>query len=104
MLPSVRPMPTCRFPTYLSLQGEQLHGPLVERLLELPMDIHEGRVTGELRLRCHDTPSWQFPEIWGRLKCSGEAVCGLRCWEAVAGRTTHWQWGMGRTRCVHGCA
>jgi hypothetical protein len=28
----------------VSVRGRQLHAPLIERLLELPMDIHSGRV------------------------------------------------------------
>lgn len=35
----------------VSIQGANLHGPLIERLIELPMDIYEGRVGGELRIK-----------------------------------------------------
>ncbi len=55
----------------VSIRGEALHGPLIERLLELPMDIHDGRVDGELRIRAYDAASWQFPELHGRIKCTG---------------------------------
>lgn len=54
--------------------GDSLHAPLVERLLELPMDIHEGRLDGELRLRCVDPASWQFPEFYGSVRVRGEGV------------------------------
>lgn len=54
-----------------SAGGESLHAPLVERLLELPMDIHAGRLDGELRLRCVDTASWQFPEFYGNVRVRG---------------------------------
>ena len=58
--------------THKQIRGESLHGPLIERLLELPMDIHEGRVDGQFRIRAYDTPSWAFPELYGRMQCRGE--------------------------------
>ncbi len=80
----------------VTIRGDQLHGPLVERLLELPMDIYEGRLDGELKLRAYDTPSWQFPELYGRIKCRGGfgsrsgaagtvSVEGWRSWDCGAG-------------------
>ncbi len=67
----------------ISITANQLHAPLVERLIELPMDIHEGRISGELHIRCHDDASWEFPEFYGKLNCeAGGAVCveGVALW------------------------
>ncbi|GIM02660.1 hypothetical protein Vretimale_7447, partial [Volvox reticuliferus] len=63
----------------LTVRADRLHAPLLERLLELPMDIHEGRVDGELKLRAYDVSSWQFPELYGRIKCRGAS---LHFWDA----------------------
>ena len=43
---------------------------MVERLIELPMDISGGRISGDLRLRAHDSATWHFPAFGGRLKCA----------------------------------
>ena len=53
--------------SYLSspYRGTDLHGPLIERMVELPMDIYEGRVNGEFRIKSHDYASWYFPEMFG---------------------------------------
>ena len=42
---------------------------MVERLIELPMDISGGRINGDLRLRAHDSKTWHFPSFGGRLRC-----------------------------------
>jgi hypothetical protein len=49
--------------------GQDLHAPLVERLIELPMDISSGRISGDLRLRAYDSKTWHFPSFGGRLRC-----------------------------------
>jgi hypothetical protein len=59
--------------------GERLHAPLIERLLELPMDIHSGTVTGELHVRAADDAAWDFPDITGRVACDG---VDLHFWDA----------------------
>lgn len=41
-----------------TIQAQDLHAPLVERLLELPMDIYSGRLGGELRIRVYDQRTW----------------------------------------------
>ncbi len=33
--------------------------------------MYDGSLDGALRLRSHDGPSWQFPEITGRVQCRG---------------------------------
>ena len=55
----------------VSIQAEDLHAPNVERLLPIPLDINEGRVSGELRLRSHNEETWRFPSLRGRVKCRG---------------------------------
>ena len=49
-------------------RGTNLHGPLVERMVELPMDIYEGRVGGELRIKSHNRETWEFPELFGLVR------------------------------------
>ena len=61
------------FPSSLC-RGSDLHGPLVERMIELPMDIYEGRVGGEFRIKSHDYDSWYFPELFGMVNTIGEEV------------------------------
>lgn len=41
---------------------------MVERLLELPMDISGGRINGVLRIGAYDDATWQFPSFGGRLR------------------------------------
>ena len=58
--------------------GQDLHAPLVERLIELPMDISGGRINGDLRLRAHDSRTWHFPSFGGRLRCMANvAICAF---------------------------
>jgi hypothetical protein len=52
----------------MSGAGQDLHAPMVERLIELPMDISGGRINGDLRLRAHDSKTWHFPSFGGRLR------------------------------------
>lgn len=51
----------------IKITGKDLHTPLIERLIELPMDIYQGRVNGTLTIKSKDTASWHFPEFYGRL-------------------------------------
>lgn len=46
----------------ITLGGQALHAPLIERTIELPMDIHEGRVSG---LYCLGTKQGFFPALRG---------------------------------------
>jgi len=52
----------------LDVVGSNIHAPLVERLIELPMDISGGRLDGDFHLRSHDAKTWHFPAIDGRLR------------------------------------
>ncbi|KAF6250262.1 hypothetical protein COO60DRAFT_1706191, partial [Scenedesmus sp. NREL 46B-D3] len=63
--------PTGRDNLLLSVQGAGLAAPLIERLLELPMDIHAGSLDGELHIAAYDDATWNFPAITGKLACRG---------------------------------
>jgi hypothetical protein len=57
-----------RFPNlYVSVKGSDLHAPLIERIVELPMDITAGRANGEFMIKAHDKASWAYPEFHGRV-------------------------------------
>jgi hypothetical protein len=55
----------------ISVFGRGLAAPLIERLLELPLDIHSGSVDGELHIAANDDATWEFPAITGKLTCKG---------------------------------
>ncbi|KAK9804274.1 hypothetical protein WJX72_004315 [[Myrmecia] bisecta] len=55
--------------TRIAIQARDLHAPLVERILEIPMDIYDGRLDGRLELHCHDAATWHFPSFSGRVVC-----------------------------------
>lgn len=55
----------------LSVFGRGLSAPLIERLLELPFDIHSGVVDGELHVAANDDATWEFPAVTGKLACRG---------------------------------
>jgi hypothetical protein len=57
----------------LSVFGRGLDAPLIERLLELPFDIHSGVVDGEIHVAANDDDTWDFPAVTGKLTCKG--VC-----------------------------
>lgn len=52
----------------VAINGKNLHAPLVERLIDLPMDITGGRINGELTLRAHNPQTWHFPSFGGRIR------------------------------------
>lgn len=43
------------------------------------MDIHDGRLTGDLYLHCYDPATWNFPQFGGRVSCRG---LQLHFWDA----------------------
>eukprot|EP00210_Caulerpa_lentillifera_P007372 g7046.t1 len=49
--------------------GRNLHAPILERLVEIPIDIHDGRVDGRVLIKADSPRSWQFPTMNGKLKC-----------------------------------
>jgi hypothetical protein len=55
----------------IAVAGRRLHAPLVERLVELPMDVDAGRADGELVITSSDAASWRFPEFRGRVAVRG---------------------------------
>lgn len=59
----------------VSVVGRGLDAPLIERLLELPFDIHSGTVDGELHVIANDDATWDFPAITGKLACKGVLLC-----------------------------
>jgi hypothetical protein len=57
-----------------SVRGKGLHAPLVERLLELPMDIYGGRLDGEIRIHMERPEHWEgFPGFSGCIQVSGSS-------------------------------
>jgi len=64
----------------ICVQGKNLHAPLIERIIELPMDIDAGRVDGELIIQCKDVESWDFPQFHGRVVVRGAA---FHFWDAT---------------------
>jgi hypothetical protein len=56
----------------ISIYGRGLAAALVERLVELPMDIHSGVLDGELHVAANDEATWDFPAITGKVACRGE--------------------------------
>jgi hypothetical protein len=51
--------------------GKNLHAPVLENLLDIPMDVYGGRLDGEVRLRCADADTWDFPELSGTVRGRG---------------------------------
>lgn len=51
--------------------GRALHAPLLDRLVELPMDVNEGTLDGEFHIRAYDDVTWDFPAMTGKVACSG---------------------------------
>ena len=49
------------------VSGHNLHAPLIERIVELPMDIKTGRLDGHFVISSDDRDSWQFPKFNGRV-------------------------------------
>jgi len=58
------------------IQTRGLHAALLERVLEVPMDIYEGRVDGELRIHHKGNG---FPDLSGTVKCRDT---GFHFWDA----------------------
>jgi len=53
----------------VDITGRNLHAPILERLVEIPIDIHDGRVDGTFNIKADSPRSWQFPSMNGKLKC-----------------------------------
>jgi hypothetical protein len=63
----------CPFPgaLHVVVGGAALHAPLIERLVELPMDVHAGTLDGELHIVAGDEASWEFPHVFGKVDVRG---------------------------------
>ena len=58
-------------PVQISVFGKQLHAPLLENILEIPLDIYDGRVDGNISISFDDLACLdELPRLEGRLKCS----------------------------------
>jgi hypothetical protein len=69
------------------VRGTRVHAPLLERLLEIPMDISEGEVVdGELRVVADDAASWEFPRVYGKLVVRGEQPAGWAAGDVLSVR------------------
>ncbi|KAL4547159.1 hypothetical protein Ndes2526B_g07937 [Nannochloris sp. 'desiccata'] len=64
----------------ISVQGQNLHAPLVERIFELPMDVNDGRANGEFIIKMHDLATWHAPEYHGRVAVRG---ANFHFWDAT---------------------
>ena len=51
----------------IAIVGHNLHAPLIERIVELPMDIKKGRLDGRIVISADDATSWSFPKFNGRV-------------------------------------
>eukprot|EP00884_Botryococcus_braunii_P001435 jgi/Botrbrau1/11292/Bobra.0038s0058.1 len=60
--------------------GKRIHAPMLERILEIPIDIYDGRMDGEFRMRAYDAATWKFPTFGGRVRCTGMA---MHFWDAT---------------------
>jgi hypothetical protein len=52
----------------ITICGKNLHAPLIERIVELPMDIDGGRLNGDFIIKSHDVATWRYPEFHGRVE------------------------------------
>ena len=55
----------------VKVEGTNLHAPMLEHLLDVPIDVHSGNLTGEVRLHCNDEASWDFPLLSGSVAGTG---------------------------------
>lgn len=55
----------------VTVRGRGIHAPMVERLLEVPIDVNEGTFNGWIKIKSDDPKSWQFPRLYGRVRCTG---------------------------------
>jgi hypothetical protein len=53
------------------VEGANLHAPILEHLLDVPIDVHSGNLNGEVSLHCYDEASWDFPLLSGSVRGTG---------------------------------
>ena len=56
---------------FVTIVGKKLHVPLLERLLEIPIDVQEGRVDGVVTITSNTPRTWQMPRIDGQVQLQG---------------------------------
>jgi len=54
----------------VKLKAHNLDAPMIERVLELPMDIHQGTISGNLEIKAYDHDTWAMPLLIGRLSAT----------------------------------
>ena len=58
----------------VTISGVGLHAPIIERLIELPMDIYGGTLNGTFGIHMHSEREWRkFPAFSGRIEVSNAA-------------------------------
>ena len=75
----------------VGLRGASIHAPLVDRLLEIPIDIESGRLDGNLTISARDAQTWHTPAFGGRIRFVDAAwsclqVDGRRRMSAASGQ------------------
>jgi len=64
------PWPKCT----VTVDGDGLHAALIDRMLEIPMDVYGGTLTGSLEIGLTDTAAWTvFPNFNGRIQVADAA-------------------------------
>lgn len=56
----------------VEITGKHLHAPMLERLIEVPIDLQEGRVNGTVHITANTPRTWQMPRIDGQVKAKGK--------------------------------
>ncbi|KAL6785562.1 hypothetical protein ACKKBF_B00775 [Auxenochlorella protothecoides x Auxenochlorella symbiontica] len=64
----------------VAVGGAGLHAPLIERLLDLPLDVYDGWADGELSIVADDALSWRSPRFDGRVRVRRGA---FHFWDAM---------------------
>ena len=53
----------------MRVQLKDTSAAVIERTIpSLPIDMHAGRLDGELRLHCHTPHTWAFPDFGGHIR------------------------------------
>ena len=70
-----------KFPSLqVNVKGREVQATLIERVFDFPLDMNEGVVNGEIRLKFNDKKSWtMYPYLSGRINCTD---CGFHIWDA----------------------
>jgi len=63
----------------VTVKVASLHAPMIERILEIPIDIQDGVVDGSLNIKSNSPRTWQLPRIEGHLKAKN---VDMHFWDA----------------------